>query len=166
MREVDGFVFIADMVDEPGDSFIFGPKNRGRVLLCENFTTNGLRAFATREEVEVAGSQCREIGRLTNFRTARIRMSIGETPDEWILLLRTGDSWVVISDIDFRQELRGKYREGCVPKAIPGGDLQMNGICPLDDPDSVLHIRSECQRQFGVHSRIATFSLTDVEPQP
>lgn len=166
MREVDGYVFIADIPYEPRDSFIFGPYDKEGERLWENFTTNGLLAFATRQEAETAGSKRREIGLLTNFRTAHIRMSIGMTPDEWIQLLRTGDSWVVISDIDYRQELRGKYRDGCVPTAIPGGDLQMNGLRPLDNPDSVLHIRSECQRQFGVHSRIATFSLTDVEPQP
>ncbi len=166
MREIDGFCFLAQMQDFPNDLFLFGPNTRRRRQMWLNFTTNGLRPFVSREEAERAAKQCRQVGHLTNFRTGHIKIVIGETTDEWLKLLETSGPWIVITDAEGRQELRGQYREGCVPRAVPGGDMQMNGMCPLDNPDSVLYIRSECQRQFQAHSRIATFLLDDFELLP
>lgn len=166
MRVIDGYIFIGQLPSEPADSFMFGPNKRGRKQKWWNFTMNGLKPFRTRLSAETAGKQCRGVGHLTNFYVCHLRMLVGETPEEWQELLQGEGSWVVISNVDGRQEIRGKYREGCLPKAIPGGDMQMNGMLPLDNPDSVLYIRSECQRQFGVRAVVSTFLLQEVEQLP
>ncbi len=159
MREVDGFVFIGQSPDPPNDIFLIGPSIDNEKQKWWNFCCNGLTPFEAQKEAEEVARDLCGTGSLTNFRLARIKMTIAENSAECLEIVRQNGPWVVISDIDGRQELRGEYREGCFPRAIPGGDLQMNGLVPLNDPNFAIYVRSECQRQFQTVSRISTFVL-------
>lgn len=159
MREVEGYLSIGSTGSL--DVF-FGPDNSGEGRGAQQFQTNGLQAFSSLQEARVAKEEIgKRIKDLSNFRIAKIKLSIVESQED-INSLKGMQGFVVIIDRGFDQLLIGEYVEG-KPSLNIGGPFQANGQRPIKDLDEALWNASEAVRQEVGPSRVARVVFEEVE---
>ena len=157
MRHVEGYVCVGiGETKWPYRVEIFYGKavdSKFDVRGFETFSSNDFITFDTVETAEVAGRAIKaEMRSFDDIKIGWLRMEIAESNDESMSdpIICQSKSLVAIWKNDMGDNLMGRYVEdklgmGC----IPGARLDVNGIVPIHNHETAIHIASETSRQSG-----------------
>jgi hypothetical protein len=164
MKEIEGHICIANV---NSDILLYGP-NQGRGSdHWESLITNGLSTFENVLAAEVALEEVKskEGVESNTGRISRLRLKIAETREELdyitneegYVVLRIDNEWNEIKLYGPRTNVR------MLPGVLPCVPLNYNGLQPFPNLELAINAAQELTRQSGLLTRVAAFSIEQVE---
>lgn len=167
MKEVNGWVCLAESAEQPEGApypwnIIFGPAaNDESGDKYSNITTNGLRAFSTRQAADQAALALKKRTDLRRIRLRYLRLRIAENETD-LLEFKRSQQLIVIGETYGGHCFWGRHVEGAPHIGyIPGALLCGNGLRGTRY-EQATYIHQEVRRQGHTAASIADFRLSTV----